>query len=98
MYIENTGGDFSQNGLWKINTDGSGLTRLTMAPGQRCADREYAVEWPQIISNGQSYALRTNETGNESLMVGSLNSGVPRMFETMSIGEGILNLVGMVMM
>jgi WD40 repeat protein len=94
MYIENTGGDFSQNGLWKINTDGSGLTRLTTAAGQRCADLEYAVEWPQIISNGQSYALRTNE----SLMVGSLNGGVPRTFETMSISEGILILVGMVMM
>jgi eukaryotic-like serine/threonine-protein kinase len=94
MYIENTGGDFSQNGLWKINTDGSGLTRLTTAAGQRCADREYAVEWPQIISNGQSYALRANE----SLMVGSLNGGAPRTFESMSISEGILNLVGMVMM
>src|SRR6266446_3985356 len=94
MYIENTGGDFSQNGLWRINTDGSALTRLTTAAGQRCADREYAVEWPQIISNGQSYALRANE----SLMVGSLNGGVPTTFETMSISEGILNLVGMAMM
>jgi len=52
------------------------------------------VEWPQIISNGQSYALRTNE----SLMVGFLNGGAPTMFETMSISEGILNLVGMAMM
>ncbi len=94
MYIENTGGDFSQNGLWRINTDGSALTRLTTTAGQRCADREYAVEWPQIISNGQSYALRANE----SLMVGSLNGGVPTTFETMSISEGILNLVGMAMM
>src|SRR5258707_4641623 len=94
MYIENTGGDFSQNGLWKINTDGSGLTRLTTAAGQRCADREYAVEWPQIISNGQSYALRTYETANESLMVGSLNGGGPTSFETRSIIEGIVNMVG----
>ncbi len=94
MYIENTGGDFSQNGLWKINTDGSGLTRLTTVPGQRCADLEYAVEWPQIISNGQSYALRANE----SLMVGSLNSGAPTTFETRQGDDENLILVGMVMM
>jgi len=31
-------------------------------------------------------------------MVGSLNGGAPRMFETMSMSEGILNLVGMAMM
>lgn len=94
MSIENTEGDFSQNGLWKINTDGSGLTRLTTAAGQRCAELAYAVEWPQIISDGQSYALRTNE----SLMVGSLHGGVPKTFETMSLSEGMLILVGMVRM
>ena len=93
LYIENTQGDLSQNGLWKINIDGSGLTRLTTAGGQLCADQGYTATWPQIISNGQSYALRANG----SLMAGSLNGGSPTTFETLSISKGTLNLVGMVM-
>jgi hypothetical protein len=93
LYIENTQGDLSQNGLWKININGSGLTRLTTAGGQLCADLGYTATLPQIISNGQFYALRANE----SLMAGSLNGGTPTTFETLSINKGTLNLVGMVM-
>jgi hypothetical protein len=99
LYIENTQGDLSRNGLWKINTDGSGLTRLTTAGGRLCDDLGYPATWPQITSNSQSYALRVTEQGssNVSLLIGSLKGGMPRTFETQDTREGILSLVGMVM-
>lgn len=98
MYSENTVGDLSQNGLWKINIDGSGLTRLTSAGEQQCDDLGYTATWPQISSNSQSYALRVTAPGswNESLLVGSLKGGTPTTFETQDTREGILSLVGMV--
>jgi eukaryotic-like serine/threonine-protein kinase len=98
IYIENTSGNLSQNGLWKINTDGSSLTRVTTVAGQQCEDLGYPATYPQIISSGQYYALRsTNSTSlNSSLQVGSLNGGTPTTFETKNIREGVLILVGMV--
>jgi hypothetical protein len=96
MYIENTQGDLSQNGLWKINTDGTGLTRLTTIPGQQCGDLGYRATYPQIVSSGQYYALRTVDATSQStsLMVGNITGGVPTTFETKDIREGVLMLVG----
>ncbi len=98
MYIENTNKTLSQNGLWKLNTDGTGLTRLTTAPGQECADLEFPSEWPQIISNGQSYALRISQVPVTALMVGSLNGGASTTFATLKLSDGIMFLVGWAMM
>jgi hypothetical protein len=93
LHVENSAGDLSQDGLWKINAGGGSLTRLTTEPGQRCEDLEdQAANWPQVSSNAQSYALRVNG----ALMVGSLNGGTPATFATMKVGEGILDLVGLV--
>lgn len=98
MYIENTSGNLSQNGLWKINADGSGLTRLTTVVGRQCDDLGYPVLYPQIISGDQYYALRMVDSTslNESLLVGSLNGGAPITFETKDTREGVLILVGVV--
>ena len=98
LYIENTSGNLSQNGLWKINADGSSLTRLTTMVGQQCSDLEYPAFHPQIVSSGQYYALRTtNFTSlNQSLLVGSLNGNAPATFEMKDTREGVLILVGMV--
>lgn len=100
MYIENTDNYLSQNGLWKLNKDGSGLTRLTTAPGEECADLEFPTEWPQIISHGQSYALRISQEQGPftALLVGSLNGGAQTTFATLNLSEGIMFLVGWVMM
>jgi len=99
LYIENTSGNLSQNGLWKLNTDGSGLTRLTTMVVQQCTDLGYPVLYPQIISRGQYYALRRVDatSSNESLLVGSLNGDKPTIFETKDTREGVLLLVGVVM-
>jgi WD40 repeat protein len=98
MYVENTYGNLSQNGLWKINADGSGLTRLTNVAGQQCDDLSYPAFLPQIASAGQQYALRIADARarNEVLLVGSLNGGVPTAVETKSIDDGVLILVGVV--
>ena len=98
-YIENTTGNLSQNGLWKINTDGSGLARITNAGGRQCDDLGYPALYPQIVSGRQYYALRMADPTslNESLLVGSLNGGAPTIFEAKDIREGVLILVGVVM-
>lgn len=99
IYIENTSGNLSQNGLWKINANGSGLTRLTTVVGRQCDDLGYQVFYPQIVSSGQHYALRiTDSTSlNESLLVGSLNGSAPTIFKTKDARDGVLILVGVVM-
>jgi eukaryotic-like serine/threonine-protein kinase len=99
MYVENTSGNLSQNGLWKINTDGSDLTRLTTTTGRQCSDLGYPALHPQIASSGLYYALRVTDSTSqqESLLAGSLNGGAPTTFEAKDIDEGILILVGVVM-
>lgn len=80
LYVENNTGDLSQNGLWKINTDGTGLTRLTSANDQACRDLDYWELSPQIASNNQSYALvQTDSTRgySQSIVVGNLSGGTP---------------------
>src|SRR6266446_2096832 len=81
LYIENTQGDLRRNGLWKINSDGSGLTRLITAGGRLCDGQGYPATWPQITSNSQSYALRLTEPGssNVSLLIGSLKGAMPNL-------------------
>jgi WD40-like Beta Propeller Repeat len=101
FYIENSAGDLSLNGLWKINTNGSDLTPLTTVVGQRCFD-SYPAYWPQIASNSQSYAQLINtftptETG-QAIQIGSLTGGTPITIATPdpAVHPGmLLVLVGM---
>lgn len=77
IYIENTTGDRSQDGLWKINTDGSGLTRLTTTNALACQYNRYVYPLTQISSNGARYALLYMDGGEQKLIVGSLAGGSP---------------------
>ncbi|HLZ56112.1 MAG TPA: hypothetical protein VKR06_04125, partial [Ktedonosporobacter sp.] len=84
FYIDNSAGDLSQNGLWKINTNGSGLTRLTTEPGLRCFD-PYPQYGPQIASNSQSYAQLTSDFTSgpsQAIQVGSISGGTPTTIAT----------------
>jgi hypothetical protein len=80
FYIGNSAGDLSQNGLWKINTNGSGLTRLSTVAGMRCLI-QYAEYWPEIASNSQSYTQLTTSftstASGQAIQVGSLSGGAP---------------------
>jgi hypothetical protein len=105
--IENTVGDLSQNGLWKIKSDGTGLTRLTRANDPRCRDISYEEWAPQIAQNGQSYTLlQTDFTHNidQSIVVGNLSGGTPTTIATSAnvalprgkaYADKFLQLVGM---
>lgn len=59
--------DTSQDGIWKIHTDGSGLTQLSN-------QARFAIDSHQDISNdGKWYLL----SSNSSLLLASLNGGTP---------------------
>ena len=82
IYIENTTGDLSQDGLWKINTNGSGLTRLTTTNALPCQYGQAAYPFTQITSDSQSYALLHFDGGVQKLVTGSLAGGSPTTIET----------------
>jgi hypothetical protein len=100
LLIENHSGDTSQNGLWKMNVDGSGLTRLTtdMSNSQSlCPFTQYA--WSNLSRDGTIYALQeyTQQTNEYKMEYGSLNGGAPTVFADISDGTQLL-LVGWVNM
>lgn len=108
IYIENNVGDVSQNGLWKLKSDGTGLTRLMSANDPRCRDTGYWAWAPQIAHNDQSYALLQtdfNHNENQSIVVGNLSGGTPTTIATstnVALPRGkadferFLQLVGMI--
>ena len=73
--------------LWKIHTDGSGLSQLTAAQntdtGLGFAYSSY-LPWSITSRDGTLYALEVSSmTGNaQSLIFGSLNGGLPKTFAT----------------
>jgi eukaryotic-like serine/threonine-protein kinase len=92
------GGNQSHNGLWKIHTDGTGLTRLTTDPaGQFTGLTNFSqFPWSNVSRNGSQYALGII-SGNSSnitytLEYGSLNGGTPSVFA--SITNVQLSIVG----
>jgi eukaryotic-like serine/threonine-protein kinase len=100
---QNTTVDTSQNGLWKINTDGSGLTRLTTEnAGDRTSLNAFTqYPWSNFSRDGSMYAARTavfqgNSPPLFSLIFGSIGAGTPTTFATLpQPGEGaLLEVVG----
>jgi eukaryotic-like serine/threonine-protein kinase len=89
LLVDNFGGvynhsvDTSQNGLWKINMDGSGLTRLTaQLPSQNapfldpfCAFTR--TPWANGSRDGSMYAIEIYNNQSNSLLFGSLSGGPP---------------------
>ncbi|HVB25027.1 MAG TPA: hypothetical protein VNG51_24035 [Ktedonobacteraceae bacterium] len=73
--------------LWKIHTDGSGLSQLTAAQntdtGLGFAYSSY-LPWSITSRDGTLYALEVSSmTGNaQALIFGSLNGGLPKTFAT----------------
>ncbi len=81
--------DSSQNGLWSINTDGSGLTRLTTdadSSQSLCPFSQYF--WSNISQDGSRYAMQGyNANKNEyKILFGSLNGGTPTVFADITDG------------
>ncbi len=99
--IGNTSGDTSKNGLWKINTDGTGNTFLTSisagGPNSGLGLNQFTqYPWSNFSRDNSMYALErvTYQNGNvtNTLFFGSLNGGSPTTFA--SISRTVLALVG----
>ncbi|HLX58508.1 MAG TPA: hypothetical protein VKR83_15940 [Ktedonobacteraceae bacterium] len=81
--------DRSQNGLWKVNTDGSGLVRLTTeASGITTSLCEFSQNpWSNVSRDGSMYAFETNTGGypaSYTLAFGQLSGGAPQTFASIS--------------
>jgi eukaryotic-like serine/threonine-protein kinase len=65
----------SQNGIWKMNTDGTGLTRLTAYSNPSFCGVSYAP-CASVSPDGSLYAMvQFSATADETLDYGSLNGG-----------------------
>ena len=97
--IHNTGVgsiDTSHNGLWKVNTDGSGLTRLTHeAADETTGFTLTRTPWSAVSRDGRYYAVQVytyaiSSTGtispliSSSLLIGSMSGGHPVAFTTLT--------------
>jgi hypothetical protein len=95
IYIETTRGDRSQDGLWKINADGSGLIRLTTTKALTCQDGQYTYPLTQLSNDGARYALLSMDEGEKKLIVGSLAGASPTTISAHQLANvNILLLVG----
>jgi hypothetical protein len=83
-------GDQSHNGLWKIHTDGTGLTRLTKdTTGQFSGLTNFSqFPWSNVSRDGSKYALgiisRNSSNFTYTLEYGSLNGGTPFVFASIT--------------
>ena len=102
--IHNTGVgsiDRSHNGLWKINTDGTGLTRLSSEAADETTFFNTYTQyvWSTVSRDGGTYAVMVIKHPNSSsrifsLLVGSMNGGTPEAFVTRPDTTGSVSLVG----
>ena len=97
--------DTSQNGLWTVHSDGTGLMRLTTeASGTYTILCQFSQQpWSNVSRDGSMYAFMTSTAGNSTtytltLSYGSLNGGKPQSFASSSVGNlaplGTLAILG----
>lgn len=89
-------GSPNDNGLWRINTDGSGLTQLTTDPtGQVSALNNFSqFPWSNISRDGSTYSLSITNGPNGSLEIGALSGGTPTTIATSGSSGPFLDFVG----
>jgi len=92
--------DSSQNGLWRMNTDGSGLVRLTSdsANHESTFNRFSQYPWSNVSRGGNLYVIQVSDVASPSsvtrLYVGSLFGGTPTSFAFANMGEGTVEVAG----
>lgn len=100
LLVKNVGGDTSQNGLWRMNVNGTGLTRLTTFDGGTNAlfNQVAQFPWSNFSRDSSSYSLWTTTsqglTTTASLLVGSLQGGVPTTIESANAAGTQFAIVG----
>lgn len=84
----------TMNGLWKVNTDGSGLTHLVQSSGLQGNFSEFSQSaWANVSRDGSLYAFqlgRLNKPPSYSLLFGSLAGGPPTTFAASADGGQLL--------
>jgi dipeptidyl aminopeptidase/acylaminoacyl peptidase len=90
------GADTSHNGLWKVNTDGSGLARLTTeTAGEETGFNAYTqYVWSTVSRDGAWYAVQfinysSSSAGTSSVLIGPMNGGAP-----FTLATGPVRVVG----
>ena len=88
--------DQSHNGLWKMQTNGTGLTRLTTdVPGISSGfNSATQFPWSNVSRDNSMYALQANGSHKETLEIGSLTGGTPTTIASISGKGASLNIVG----
>ena len=86
----------NQNGLWKINSDGSGLPqRLSIEKSDRTMFNHYSqYPWSNVARDGSMYAFKTGSTqalGYDKLFIGSLDGGQPTAIAEDGVGTIVHN-------
>ena len=91
-FSQNQQVDMSQNGLWKLNTDGTGLTRLTTEiKGNTTTLCPFTQNpWSNVSRNGKLYVFESSNSGTYpytfTLFYASLSGGSPSQFASISDG------------
>src|SRR5579872_3178415 len=91
----NSGGA-NDNGLWRINSDGSGLMRLTTDPtGQTSSlNNSSQFPWSNVSRDGSTYNLLTLNGPTGSLEIGAISGGTPTTIATFGSSGPFLDFVG----
>ncbi len=96
-FSQNHAFDPGQNGLWRVATSGSGLTRLTTeASGTTTSHCPFSQNpWSNVSRDGSMYAFQTMTTSypeTDTLAFGQLSGGAPQTLA--SITGTHLDLIG----
>lgn len=88
--------DTSHNGLWKMKTDGTGLTRLTTEPADETTFFNPYTQyfWSTVSRDGMWYAVQVVNYASSSarsawILVGPMNGGTP-----FTLATGPMRIVG----
>jgi hypothetical protein len=100
LLVKNQNGDTSKNGLWKVNIDGTHLTRLFATTQNSTTEQlgDPGSIWSTVSHDGSMYSLQQDDATNQpvktTLLFGSLNGGAPTAFASLTEDQGTLNMIG----
>jgi hypothetical protein len=93
--------DSNQNGLWKINTDGTGLKRLTTVDGNHESNLNLFSQypWSNVSLDGALYSIQITDISSKTnpvsmLYYGSLSGGNPPSFTFANLNAGSVAVAG----
>ncbi len=92
--------DSSQNGLWKMNTDGTGLMRLTTVNEKQESNfnRFSQYPWSNVSHDGTLYAIQVTDLESKTpvttLFFGPVSGGNPTSFAFANLFAGTVEVAG----